>query len=271
MSLDENEIMVREFYDGVTKSLPDFLNERAVYSWVRPSFYGEGPETRVSVRYEVPLQEGRTSVELRLVQNLQEVLGTADLQVLSPERSVSLREALSGKKGIIVQGEYRFGFKTGLDQGLCLDVYAQGQEGKLASIRSYVKQEVLNALCEERKIHLLENHSHFSPLSFENREIKANLKDLRLEKLAEAEPHLAEFFSWVSSQAREIQTLLVMGNWYHHLVNREQELKWLDRSGKINLKVLPSYSHHTADMLFGLMNNLHPPQNKRMDYLVHSQ
>ncbi len=274
MMFDENEIKVREFYDEVTKALPDFLNEKVRYmldQQLRPSFYGEEAELRTDIRYTIPLQEGRVSASMTLAENLQKVLGKAEIQMLNAQERESLLHAVSGKKGIIVKGGYHDGFETGLNQGLCFDVYSQKDQGNyLETIRSDVKHEVLNALCESRKLNLLANQSYFSPLSFEMKEIVANIKDLRLETVAQAEPHISDFFSWIKSHSQEIQTVLVMGNLYHHLLDTEKKLEELDRSGKINLNRLPSYSPLTAEMIFNIINNLHPPQNKRMDYLVRS-
>ena len=97
------------------------------------------------------------------------------------------------------------------------------------------------------------------------------MKDLRLEKLKEAEPHIDEFFNWITSHSQEIQTVLVMSNLYHELAGLEEQVQELQQSQKIALQTMPTYSVPTLEIIAGLMKKIQPPKNKRMEYLVSSQ
>ncbi len=270
----------KDFQGKLTKMLPDFRDEHIPEhnphrSW-QPEFYGEGVELRTEIEYDVLLQKGRARVKMLLAEDLRTYcsgrIGYDFKLLLGDERGEPIMESLSGKSGVVVEGQYQRGRSDG--QGLYLgvncDSIRKSLRGALDNIPNSMTQRVLNTLCESKPLRLTEGElPNYSPLSFVSREIRANMKDLRVEKLKEAEPHIHEFFSWISSQAQEIQTILVMGNLYRSFAHWEDQLRKLQESKKINLKQMPNHAAQTLDIIAGMMNDLHPPHNRRMEYLVH--
>lgn len=261
------------FYGQLRASLPDFLDQSVIYLGNYPHFYGEEAAMNTEILYEVPLKKGRVCARMNVAQDLQTVSEKADLD--SPyddKRRAPVFDGLSGKSGIVIRGQYCQG--TDPDKGLYLGVETgsmrESQQDSLDNIPYLVTKKVLNALCESKPLHWQEEVPPYSPLSVHSREIRANLKDLRLPELREAEPHIDEFFNWVASCRKKIQTALVMGNFYYEQVRLERQLQELQDFKIISLKRMPASAAATLEIFAGLMDDLHPPQNRRMEYLVHS-
>ncbi len=273
----ERNSQLQDFYAQVTKTFPDFLPQNVCYLAVKPLFFEEREKLQTEISYEIPLENGRVNATMRLMADLGTSLNRIDFYYVKVERKIEVYEKISGQSGIVVSGEYRHGLNTYNSlkiAGLQRTPRTSNSSDRLDTIPESLAQTVFNALCAAKPLLLQDEvqKDHFPALSINrSREICAHLKDLRFEKLKEAQRHIGEFFGWVASHPQEIKTLLVASDLYKHLANFEHQLQGLQKSREINLTSMPTYSAQALETIAGLMNNLHPPENRRMEYLVDPQ
>lgn len=267
---------------------------RRLQEWI-PNFVDEtvrlcdrqGSSISADTNYYIPLPNGKVYVAAKIHDDLGEFLSNPYLE-LSYEGEGKREEIaglLQGKSGVRFTGYYHWDGNEGKGLqlgriGMPSDNYFKGTHLEILFEDEYypIFNRVINALCQGREF--TEEIVHggdlrlYNPLSYADRatEIYASVRDVSLEAVRAADQPVSEFMKWMHENALQVNTMgelarLAAAQYSSASAHRERA-----KAGKV-VATLPVIVRKVGNRYLKLTQKafaeLKPPQNDRMDYLVH--
>lgn len=252
--------------------IPAFVDETA-----QPGD-GQVPNIFAATYYDVPLGNGRVSSRVEIYGDLGKHLLGSGLIVdyHDKDQREEIADLFDGKSGVIVKAKYHWGGNE--RKGVQLGRFQNQLSGFSNNDYSMAFRRALNSLCQG--IDLTEEvvraeRGHFStPLSYcdGTTEIDALVRDVSLEAVRAADQPVGEFMAWMQENAAQVTTVGELVRLAAHSYLAAQGHERRVKAGRV-VATLPATVSGMGDRYLELAKEaaaeLQPPQNNRMDYLVH--
>lgn len=288
----------KELFDGI--ELPNYdhwqgpIERRAgqeetirrLQRWI-PAFVDETaqpgdmqcPNIFAATYYDIPLGNGRVSARVEILEDLGKYLLSSGLIVdyHDKDQREEIADLFNGKSGVVVRADYHWGGNEG--KGVQLGRFQNSPMLRFSNNDySMAFRRALNALCQG--IDLTEEvvraeRGHFStPLSYcdGTTEIDALVRDVSLKAVRAADQPVGEFMAWMQENAAQVNTVGELVRLAAHSYLAAQGHEKRASSGRV-IATLPATVKGMGDQYLELAqiaaSELQPPENNRMDYLVH--
>lgn len=272
-----NDSQIKEYQDRTIKRLRDWI-PTFVDETVQPS-EKQYPNVFKSTFYDVHLEHGKVSVEVCINNDLGERLSEGGF-ITGPyyveESQGELVKRLRKRGGVFLAADYHWlgNNRKGLQLRGPID-YTDRWAVTTSSLYLKVFEKALNALCQGADLTeamVRAEKQLQKPLSYPDEGIKASVRDVSLEAVRAADQPIHEFMTWMQENAAQVNTfgeLLILAQHSYLVAEAHQQRV---RAAKISTAV-PAIVKHAGDQYLKQAQEayaeLHPPQNNRMDYLVH--
>ncbi len=267
---------------------------RRLQEWI-PNFVDEtvrlcnvqGPSISADTNYYVHLPNGKVYVAAKIHDDLGKFLSNPYLDIGYEEKGKreEIASLLQGKSGVRFIANYHWdgNERKGLQLGrigMPSDNYLEGTLfGILFEDKYYhIFNKIINALCQGREfseeiVHDRDLKLH-NPLSYADgaTEIYAWVRDVSLEAVRAADQPVSEFMKWMHENALQVNTMGEFARLAAAQYSSASACRERVEAGKV-VATLPVIVREVGDRYLKLTQEafaeLKPPQNNRMDYLIH--
>jgi hypothetical protein len=257
--------------------IPDFVDETA-----QPGDM-QCPNIFHTTHYDIPLTNGRVSARVEILEDLGRYLLGSGLIVDSrdEDQREQIADLFNEKSGVVVRANYRWGGNEG--KGVQLGRFQNKGDWGGSSGNDYAMafRRALNVLCrgidlskEMVYVERDEKSKLSVPLSYYDgtTEIDALVRDISLEAVREADQPVGEFMAWMQENSAQVNTVGELVRLATHSYLAAQGHEQRADAGRV-VTTLPTTVKRMGDQYLELAQvataELQPPENNRMDYLIH--